>query len=442
MDSPLVSVIMTNYNHQDLVKQSIEAVLSQTYRNIQLIVVDDGSTDGSVEQIRSVRDDRMEFYACKENEHIAVATNYAAQYVKGGYIAIADSDDVWKPDKLRKQVAFLEENKEYDACFTWVDIIDKNGNTINDQEKDVRDIFNASTDTQEEWLRFFFYIGNRLANPTSIVTAKAFHAVGRHDPSFVQGHDFEWWVRFTKRYRFAILEEPLMDYRRYSGGQESNTSARSEENDIRFYNEHMRIRKHFFDEMASDIFIKAFSGQFRNPGSKTEEELECEKAFMLCKEFNGSTIYSSCGIERLAELLKEEKMRKLLKEKFGFGQKDFYKMSGRSIYMDAIMQKKYHNLVGKNQAAETEINSLKQTAQDLNQLLEGRNGEIETLKELIEALKLQKSEVEETAIKQGQEIQNLQDTLKSMQDSFSWKVTKPIRGIRGVLKSGENKNEQ
>lgn len=426
---PLVSVIMTNYNHDNFVGESIEAVLKQTYRNFQFIVVDDGSTDRSVEVMQSFQDERLEVYPCKENLHISAATNYAMQYAKGKYVAIADSDDVWHEDKLEKQVDYLLRNPEYDACFTWVDIIDENGDNINEREKEILEIFNASTDTREEWLRFFFYVGNRLLNPTSIVSMKALREVGDHNVAFVQGHDFDWWVRFTKKYQFAILEEALMKYRRYASAESKNTSARNNTNDIRFYNEHMSVRRHFFDDMDNETFVEVFSSQFRNTDSKTDVELECEKAFLLCSEFNGGSHYSSCGLERLEKLLQKPESRKVLREKFNFNQKDFYRLNGNSVYVDKIVMMQLDKA--------GEVDNLRKISSDLNALLEAKVEEVGRLSELIDALKIQKNALEGQLQLAEQEVQNLRHTINEMHNSTSWKITKPIRGVKNILKSGE-----
>lgn len=426
---PLVSVIMTNYNHDNFLEESMKSVLGQTYRNIQFIVVDDGSTDRSVEIMRSFQDERMEIYPCEENVHISAATNYAMQYAKGEYVAIADSDDIWNADKLEKQIEYLLNHPEYDACFTWADIIDENGDTINEQEKEILEIFNASTDTREEWLRFFFYVGNRLLNDTSVVSMKALKDVGEHNVAYVQGHDFDWWVRFTKKYRFAILEEAMAKYRRYTSAGASNTSARNNTNDIRFYNEYMSIRRHFFDGMDNEIFVSAFSPQFRNPDSKTDMELECEKAFLLCAQFNGGSEYSACGLERLEDLLQKPESKKVLQEKFRFNQKDFYQMNGNSVYVDKVVS-------GECKRA-ARVDGLEKLAADLNELLESKTREVETLTEFTDALKLQKSALEGQLQFAQQEVQDLGHTIEEMHNSTSWKITKPIRGVKNILKSGE-----
>ena len=105
METPRISVLMVNYNQEDLIAQSIECVLNQTYRNLQFLIVDDGSTDSSPEIIRryAQKDDRIEYYPMEKNMHISYATNYGFSKVEGEYLARIDSDDLWDLQKLENR---------------------------------------------------------------------------------------------------------------------------------------------------------------------------------------------------------------------------------------------------------------------------------------------------------------------------------------------------
>ena len=109
----LVSVIMPSYNTAKYIKSSIESVLNQTYTNFELIIVDDCSTDNSEEIILSIKDERIRFLKNQMNSGAALSRNYALREAKGKWIAFLDSDDLWYPEKLEKQIAFMKEN----GCF-------------------------------------------------------------------------------------------------------------------------------------------------------------------------------------------------------------------------------------------------------------------------------------------------------------------------------------
>ena len=97
---------MVNYNHADVIKETIESVLAQSYTNFQFIIVDDGSTDGSLDIINQFDDNRIEVYPQKKNMQICTVTNIGLKKMKGTYLARIDSDDIWEPEKLEKQIRF------------------------------------------------------------------------------------------------------------------------------------------------------------------------------------------------------------------------------------------------------------------------------------------------------------------------------------------------
>lgn len=118
VDYGLVSIIMPNYNSEKYVQATVQSVLDQTYQNWELLFVDDCSTDGSLDLVRAFRDDRIKILQNETNSGAAVSRNYALRMAKGKWIAFLDSDDLWIPEKLEKQIAFMIENN-YDFTYTY-----------------------------------------------------------------------------------------------------------------------------------------------------------------------------------------------------------------------------------------------------------------------------------------------------------------------------------
>jgi len=114
----LVSIVMPSYNTGKYIGASIRSVLEQTYENWELIIVDDCSTDDSLNVIKSFHDPRIILYQNEKNSGAAVSRNYALREAKGKWIAFLDSDDIWVPDKLEKQIMFMERNN---YSFTYTD---------------------------------------------------------------------------------------------------------------------------------------------------------------------------------------------------------------------------------------------------------------------------------------------------------------------------------
>ena len=167
---PTVSVILTSFNHERYIREAIESVLSQTFTDFELIIWDDCSSDSSWGTINQYSDPRIKAFRNEANKGPVEGVNRAiSEIASGKYIAIHHSDDVWKSDKLDKQVAFLDSHLECGAVFTHVEIIDELNESVNN------DWFNTSNKSRHEWLRQFFLRGNRLCHPSVLIEAQELH---------------------------------------------------------------------------------------------------------------------------------------------------------------------------------------------------------------------------------------------------------------------------
>jgi|GEM_PF-1257882 len=115
-ENELISVVIPSYNRAHIIMKSIESVLNQTYRNIELIVVDDGSTDNTKEVLEQIEDDRFKYIKLEKNSGMCAARNVGTNLANGKFIAIHDSDDIWHKDKLEKQYILMKET-ESDLSF-------------------------------------------------------------------------------------------------------------------------------------------------------------------------------------------------------------------------------------------------------------------------------------------------------------------------------------
>ncbi|MCI8465867.1 MAG: glycosyltransferase family 2 protein [Lachnospiraceae bacterium] len=127
---PLVSVIMPAYNGEKYIGEAIESVLNQTYGNLELIVVEDKSTDATPDLIRRYQDSRIRLYFNDRNQGIAYSTNLGIEKSRGKYIALLDDDDIALERRLEWQVDFLEKHEEIDVLGGRSALIDKDGNFI------------------------------------------------------------------------------------------------------------------------------------------------------------------------------------------------------------------------------------------------------------------------------------------------------------------------
>ena len=128
VDYGLVSIIMPNYNSEKYIEATINSVLAQTYHNWELLFVDDCSSDASLELVKAFQDERIRIFSMKKNGGAALARNKAIEEAKGRWIAFLDSDDLWIPEKLEKQITYMQ-NNGVSFSYTDYEVIDEN-NTI------------------------------------------------------------------------------------------------------------------------------------------------------------------------------------------------------------------------------------------------------------------------------------------------------------------------
>src|SRR5712692_4293853 len=124
--SPTVSVVIPVYNGERYLAEAISSVLDQTYKNFELIVVDDGSTDQSAAVVRSFTDDRIR-YLYQSNGGASKARNLGVAASRGTVIAFLDSDDVWLPHKLERQIDCLASHKDVGAVYCWYEVLEPDG---------------------------------------------------------------------------------------------------------------------------------------------------------------------------------------------------------------------------------------------------------------------------------------------------------------------------
>jgi len=332
--SELVSIIMPNYNGQPYISKSIESVLSQSYKNFEFIIIDDASTDDSWNTIEGYDDCRIRAERLPKNEHICYALNYGLKIAKGNYIARIDDDDCWEPEKLQKQIDFLRTHPDYGACFTWVTIVDELDNELTEKETDRAKLFHVRNRSQTEWIRHFFFNGSCLCHPSAVMTRNAIEEVGEYDYGLVQIQDFDMWVRIAKRFPIHIIEEPLTRYRWTSSGD--NLSAPSASVNNRSSYEFYSVISHYFDDISDELFLKAFSKDMIRKDAQSHEEILCEQALLLLRPLFCGYAQKLGGMDRLKKLLGNEKTRKLLREKYGVTQKNFYELSASPVFYEHV----------------------------------------------------------------------------------------------------------
>ena len=325
---------MANFNGSRFLNQTIESVLSQTYINWELIIVDDCSTDNSREIIESYKDDRIEKLYLDHHEHMVYGFNLAISRSNGNYIARIDSDDTWKPEKLQKQINYMEMYPECGACFSLVNIVDENDNVLTEKETERVRWFTTDNRSQAQWLRQFFFNGSCLCHTSVLMKRGIIHTVGLYNYSLVQIQDFDLWVRIAKKYPIYVIQEVLVNYRWIISG--GNASAPSLTVNRRSNYEFSYVLSRYFDDIPDEMLIEAFGGDFIRKGTTNHDELLCERAFLLLRGVFCGHIAKVAAMAMLVDILQDDGTREILRDKYHFTQLNFYELSASPIFYEEI----------------------------------------------------------------------------------------------------------
>ena len=202
LNNPLISVIIPTHNRGAILGRAIDSVLAQSYGNIEVIVVDDGSNDDSEAVVRSILDARLSYIRLDKNLGGAMARNIGIRAAKGEYIAFQDSDDEWVPDKLEKQLqVFDSPGKNFGVIYSGFLIIGDNYS---------RYMPPGSVEKKEGYIYEQLLMENFVGTPTLLVKKEVFDRVGVFDGSLPRYHDWELAIRMAAEYEFGFIDEPLV----------------------------------------------------------------------------------------------------------------------------------------------------------------------------------------------------------------------------------------
>ncbi|WP_427161674.1 glycosyltransferase family 2 protein [Aliinostoc sp. HNIBRCY26] len=209
---PKVSVIIPAYNAMAFLPTTLESVLKQTFNDYEVIVINDGSSDGIIDWFTQVTDIRVKLIS-QENQGPAAARNHGINQAQGEYLAFLDADDIWAENKLEKQVNILDENPTVGLVYSWVGSIDSQGNIGNKVRKN-----NAEGRVWETIIEH--NIIECGSNP--MVRRICFEKVGVFDHRLAYAQDWEMWVRVASRYQFQVINETLVYYRSHPNNRSKN----------------------------------------------------------------------------------------------------------------------------------------------------------------------------------------------------------------------------
>lgn len=203
-EKPLVSVIIPTYNRALCIERSINSVLQQTYDNLEIIVVDDGSTDNTEQVVAQIEDTRIAYYPMKNNMGANAARNKGIELASGEYLAFQDSDDEWHPRKLEMQMkCMLEASDDVGLVYCAMDIIeDTSQHRFPNPEYSLSDLEENIADTLAK--------GNAISTQTILMRRECFQKTGMFDEEMPRLQDYEFVLRVIAEYKVKFVNSVLV----------------------------------------------------------------------------------------------------------------------------------------------------------------------------------------------------------------------------------------
>lgn len=247
---PLVSVVIATYNMGQYITQAIDSILQQTWKNLEVIVVDDGSTDNTSDVMARYKDNSNVVYIQNENQGQPKAKNCGIKNTKGDFIAFCDADDLWEPNKLEVQMPLFA-NHKVGVVYSEVSNIDEYNKRYLKEPNETRHVGIVTN---------HMLIENFVPFGTSVIRRACIEQNGIFDEEFRMGIDWDLWLRYSLDWEFAYTPARTYIYRVWSGQMSTNYRGRYDfatrilEKFVR--NNHQRLDKKYVRKAWADMYVK------------------------------------------------------------------------------------------------------------------------------------------------------------------------------------------
>lgn len=203
VSSPLVSVVIPVHNREDTIKRAIDSVLHQSYSNLELIIVDDGSTDYTLDIVRKYSDTRIRVIELLKCGGANAARNKGISCARGEYIAFQDSDDEWLENKLEQQIAYMQ-NKDFSACFCAYNLIESDYSITMPEEYSNKERYEKNLPKELTW-------HNVISTQTLVVRRDIVEKLGGFDNEMPRLQDYEFVIRLVQQIPVGYVSEVLVN---------------------------------------------------------------------------------------------------------------------------------------------------------------------------------------------------------------------------------------
>lgn len=313
----MVTVFMPVFNGEAYIRNAIQSVLNQTYKDFELLILNDGSTDGSVQIIRSFTDPRIRLLHNEGNKGLSYTRNRGFKEANSKYFAILDCDDIAHPTRLQEQVDFLDSHADFALIGSSVRIIDEKG------EGESGWTFSASPEEIPVILLFQNYFAQ--SSVMLRTDAEGLHYRDEYPPC----EDYELWYRLSLKYKVGNLSEMLTDYRIHSGGISKRQSERSERSKKLIMRDQLLRMGIQATTEEIDFHEKIGGYVFENTLEYSRKAVRWLDRLLRANQQSG-TYNETVFIEKLNHLLKS------LLEKNGRLGKEFFSLIEKSSVFDTL----------------------------------------------------------------------------------------------------------
>ena len=211
MNEMLVSVVIPAFNCEKYIAECIDSVLNQSYQDFEIIIIDDGSTDGTVKTVSGYEDDRIKLFHQEGNSGSGAARNYGVEKASGQWIAFVDADDTWLPDKLQKQLAECSSQE-----WSHTDLFFLGGIYPKDTKA------TAFTSKHSGHILDDLLVENSIGTSSVIIKKKTFLDFGGFNTELRALQDWDLWLRVAEKHEICYIDEPLVYYRVHSSSVSRN----------------------------------------------------------------------------------------------------------------------------------------------------------------------------------------------------------------------------
>jgi len=309
-----LSVVLTASNDSAYVDKAIRSILDQTFTDLEVLVIDDGSTDGTGQVVQAISDPRLKYHYLPKRG-MAAARNEGIQLARGEWVGLMNGRDWAEPQRFEKQLEFVA-TFGADFVFCLPNLVDEAGNPLADHH--FSNFYSGFPLTASEYLLAFFFGSNSLYGSSLLARTECLRTLGPFRHGFVELHEMEMWVRAVKRFRVRGINDRLMTHR--LGDPNAPGPNRFTKGTV----EAQLLFEHIFDDAAHEILMKAFKETISPLGKDVPEVLEVDKAFTYLTHRDRYVRF--VGLKKLSELMESPRTRSVLWEHRSFGESQLHRL--------------------------------------------------------------------------------------------------------------------